>query len=356
MRERFEAQGIDASRVVAEMLLAHVLQCDRMRLYMDVDREATDAERDTLRTLVRRALQHEPVQYLVGKAWFYAMEFEVSNATLIPQPCTEDLVARALTWLPSREKRGDAVMHAMDRAVAEVTGDALPVLDLDGVDTASDQPANTGPTTAAPRVLDVGTGSGAIAVALAKHTTDAVTFVATDLVADATALAERNAHAHGVASRIDTRTGSLYAPVAGEQFDVIVSNPPYIPDGEWTGGDVERAVREHVPESALRGGPDGLEFVRPLLMHARDSLRPGGRIIVEIAASTAAAAADVARDAGLQDVEIVTDSEGFERFVEQNLETETSTLLTVPLIGWIPKAGDESCAFSVSKYGAQQDE
>ncbi len=107
MTGNFESKGVDAPRVVSEMLLAHVLGCDRMRLYMEVDRQATEDERGRLRDLVRRAANHEPVQYLVGRASFFGFELAVNDSTLIPQPCTADLVTITLEYLAAQDADSD---------------------------------------------------------------------------------------------------------------------------------------------------------------------------------------------------------------------------------------------------------
>lgn len=244
MRER----GVDSPRLCAEMLLAHVLKCERLHLYMHADRPATVEERDMLRALTTRALAHEPVQYLVGEAWFFSLPFAVDARVLIPRPATETLVEHALQHF---------------RAA--------------GVDS--------------PVIADVCTGSGCIGVAMAKQVPGA-RVVATDISAGALDVARVNAARHAVDSRIEFRPGDLLAPLrdaaAGAMFDAILSNPPYIPDHEWnTPGMVGRNVKGQEPELALRGGADGLKFVRPLIESAPALLKPGGVLLIEFADSTA---------------------------------------------------------------------
>ncbi len=254
MTHRFEEKGIDAPRVVAEMLLGDVFECERMRLYMDVDRPASSEELATLRQLVVRASAHEPVQYLVGRASFLGREFLVDRSTMIPQPCTEDLV----DWVLQRFK---GLLGYGDPAEA-VEGCCGPV------------------------IADVGTGSGCIAVSLAARMPTA-RLVATDKMPEALELARRNAERFNVVDRIEFLEGVLLEPLkvpAGVRpFDMICSNPPYIPDHEWEAGLVQASVREHVPASALRGGSDGLDFIRPLIAGAGGLLRSGGRLVIEIA-------------------------------------------------------------------------
>ncbi|MEM1167448.1 MAG: HemK/PrmC family methyltransferase, partial [Planctomycetota bacterium] len=162
------------------------------------------------------------------------------------------------------------------------------------------------------RIADVGTGTGCLALALAKAL-PAAEVTATDLSTDALDLAQENAEALGLAGRITFVSGDGLAPVAGQTFDWLVSNPPYIPDAEWD--EVAPNVRDHEPELALRGGHDGLAVLRPVLEGAASVLVPGGWLMVEAAASNAAAAADLARAGGLVEVELIHDFEGHPRFV-----------------------------------------
>ena len=237
--QHFERKGLDAPRLSAEMLLSHVLGTDRLKLYMDPDRPTSDLERAAFRDLVERALNHEPVDYLVGRSPFFSMMLKVTPAVLIPRPSTET-----------------AVEHII-------------------------QHARRTPGFARPTIADVGTGSGAIAIALAKHI-DGARIIATDLHDDALALARENAHAQGVADRIDFRQGDLLEPLAGEQLHYLVSNPPYIPDHEWDA--VAPHVKNHEPTHALRSGPDGLDHLRPLIADGPALLHQPGQLVLEIAA------------------------------------------------------------------------
>jgi release factor glutamine methyltransferase len=256
MRER----GVDSPRLCAEMLLAHTLKCERLHLYMHADRPATAEERDLLRALTTRALAHEPVQYLVGEGWFFSLPFTVDARVLIPRPATETLVEHALQCFraAARPAAGD---------------DAAPI------------------TAESPLIADVCTGSACIAVAMAKQLPGA-RVLATDVSAAALEVARINAARHAVDARIEFRQGDLLAPLhdpPGAMFDAILSNPPYIPDHEWnTPGMVGRNVKGQEPELALRGGEDGLMFVRPLIEAAPALLKPGGLLMIEFADSTAA--------------------------------------------------------------------
>jgi release factor glutamine methyltransferase len=267
MSDHFAAKAVESPLVVAEMLLAHVLSCERMRLYMEVDRPASATELARLRELVIRATKHEPAQYLVGHAWFFGRQFQVNRCTLIPRPCTETLVEHVLHW------------HRLH------------------------------PGHAAPLIGDVGTGTGCIAISLAAQIADSHV-IATDTVPEALGLAKMNAQKHKVADRIEFRQGagipalklgtaSVASQMAGMErgpyspsfaneglcrgtFDIIASNPPYIPDREWETS-VGRNVKEYEPVSALRGGADGLDVIRPLIAQAPAVLKPGGLLAVEIA-------------------------------------------------------------------------
>jgi release factor glutamine methyltransferase len=273
-----QGRGVAEPRVVAEMLLAHVLCCPRIRLYTDVERPAAPPELDRLRALVARAASHEPVHYLVGEAQFHLRAFHVGPSTLIPQPSTEVLVETALRWL------------------------------ADPAELAS---------SAAPRVADIGTGTGCIAITLAAAV-PAARVLATDIVGAALVLARRNAERHGVSDRIELRQGPGLEPLrqaaaGGAVFDLVCSNPPYVGDQEL--GAMDRCVREHVPRSAWYGGAAGLDVIEPLVAGAGPLLRPGGRLAVEIGYRQGGRTAALAAAAGFQDVRILKDHEGLDRLL-----------------------------------------
>ncbi len=267
----FARKSIDAPRVSAEMILGHVLSLERIRLYTQIDRALTAQELAAFRDLVKRAGEHEPVQYLVGKAHFFSLELAVSPAVLIPRPDTETLV--------------DAVLRR---------------LKLEGK---SHEPL---------RVLDLFTGSGAIAVALAKHLPAAM-FVATDISAEAATVAKNNADTLGVGARVDVRVGDLFEPVAGEMpFDVITANPPYVPSGDIAR--LDRNVRDYEPHLALDGGPDGLDAFHRLLREAPAHLTIGGRLYAEMQFDQAATLKGLAEASGAWvNVQVERDLAGHER-------------------------------------------
>lgn len=275
MTDYFTRKGLESPRLCGELLLAGVIGCERMRLYMEVDRPATPPELQSLRELVERAGRSEPIAYLLGEQWFFGMRFKVTPDTLIPRPSTEAVVE-----------------HVLQSSRAAAGGE-----------------------TVAPTIVDIGTGSGAIAVALAKGIREA-SVIATDVSAAALEVARANAAAHGVAERIELLEGSLYEPLERRglmgKIDYLLSNPPYISDAEWV--DVASNIRNYEPVTALRAGGDGLEILRPLIARAHEALRPGGQFAFEIAASQKQAALELGRaNEALTALRVLLDHEGLPR-------------------------------------------
>lgn len=263
-------RGSDTPRLDAEVLLAHVRGCQRIMLYTAFDTVVDDDERGRFRALVKRRGDGEPVAYLVGAREFFSLPFAVTGDVLIPRPETEGLVVRAI---------------------------------------------DLGRPAAAPRIVDVGTGSGAIAVAVAKHLPGA-TLAATDVSAAALAVARANAERHGVAERIEFVEADLLAdPRLAGPWDVIVSNPPYVREDEFAA--LPRDVRDHEPRGALVAGPTGIEVVARLAAEAAERLAPGGWLLVEIGPSTVAAAeAALAGERGLELGPTLKDMAGLPRIVQ----------------------------------------
>lgn len=286
MVDAFESKGVTEPRRSAEVLLEHVLKMERIRLYAHADRPASPEELSTLRSLVKRALALEPVQYLVGEWWFYGMPLHVDRRVLIPRPCTETLVQYVLDTL-KRDGR---------------TNEPL-------------------------RIADIATGSGCIACALLKSLPNA-TAIATDIDQDALDVAQANAERHNLAHRMQCTLGNLAEPLTHQNgpthpplFDVIVSNPPYIPDTEWNApGMVGEDVRAWEPEHALRGGHDGLDLIRPLITHAAPLINERGIVAIETAASHIAQAHSLLRAARQwSSTHIIKDLEGHERVIAAEL-------------------------------------
>lgn len=282
LTDAMKKNGIAEAGLCAELLLCHALSCEKLKLFTEADRIATDTELAKLRQLAGRALKHEPVQYLTGETYFFSLRIRCDRRALIPRHCTETLVEHVLQHAArlaqmSRDARSAATSSSAPADPDPVAADLPPepIVKL----------FKRGRTDLPPlRIADLCTGTGCIALALAKNLPQA-TLLATDLHPDALALARENADALSLSSRIEFRQGDLLAPLAGETFDVITANPPYIPDSEFT--EVPSNVKDFEPHTALRGGSDGLQFVRPILTAAHNHLRPGGILAVEIAAATA---------------------------------------------------------------------
>jgi len=271
MTAHFESNLIESPRLISEMLLTHVIGGQRIDLYANVDRVATDTERETLRSCVKRTIEHEPVQYIVGNTWFYGMEFQVDSSTLIPRTCTETIVEQTLHF-------------------AKLS------------------------TTSPFRIADIGTGTGCIAITIAANLSDCE-IVATDISQDALLLAEKNAEKHGVQKRITYIQGNCIEPLSSlPPFDLLCSNPPYISDPEIAA--LEPNVGKWEPKLALSGGSDGLSIIRPLIQSAPNCLVEGGVLLVEIATSIAGTCLELASsNPTLKDVKILRDRFGDDRFL-----------------------------------------
>jgi release factor glutamine methyltransferase len=230
-------KGSESPRLDAQVLLAHALGCRRIDLYTRFDEVAADEPRKAFRELVRRRIEGCPVAYLVGHKEFYSLEFEVGPDVLIPRPDSECVVDECLRLIK-------------DLGLTE------------------------------PRVLDLGTGSGNLAVSVARYCKTAQVD-AVDLSSEALAVAGRNAARHDVAGRVRFLPGDLYEPIPAEEiFDFILSNPPYIPRGDVPG--LPCGVRDYEPHLALDGGLDGFAVFDRLLADSTAHLKPGGYLIVEI--------------------------------------------------------------------------
>ncbi len=272
--EHFTKKGLDSPRLDAELLLAHVLQCKRIDLIVRYDELPSDAEKKAFRELVTKRLDRCPTAYLVGVREFYLLPFEVTSAVLIPRPDTETLVDAAIDFLKKR------------------------------------------PT---PTALDVGTGSGCVAISVANAVKTA-TVTAIDVSPDALAVAKRNAARNGVADRVLFLDGNLFSPLpAGTTFDLIVSNPPYIPPAEIE--TLMPEVKDHEPRIALDGGTDGLSFYRRLSAESAKWLKPGGGLMVEIGFTQADAVRSLFEQAGFQAGKTIKDRAGRPRVVVGKKET-----------------------------------
>ncbi len=241
-------KGVESPRLQAELLLAHVLSLPRMQLYLNYQRVLSGAESDAARELVKRRGQREPLQHILGSASFCGLEMVVNRHVLVPRPETELLAELGWQFL------GGCKAHDSKPAAA----------------------------------LDFGTGSGCIAIALAVRCPEA-RIVALEASPEALAVARQNAASHGVAKRIEFMQGDGFVTVAeAGPFNLIVSNPPYIPSAEIAS--LQPEVRDYDPRSALDGGPDGLDCLRLLAGGAARHLVAGGRMMLEFGDGQAQAA------------------------------------------------------------------
>jgi release factor glutamine methyltransferase len=261
---RLEEAGVEDARRNAEWLMEEALEVERVDLYAHPEAEVPQGPRDRFERMLGRRLTREPIQYVLGYADFFGLRFRVTPAVLIPRPETEEVVEEAL------------------RRIREIEQ---------------------------PWVLDVGSGSGAIAVAIHAHRRDAAV-IAADVSEDALAIAAENARSHGLdvtfvhadALRPDFVNG------VPNCFDLVVSNPPYVPDAERAS--MQPEVRDHEPPAALFAGDDPLRFYRAITAHAASVLKPGGHLVFETHTDYAHGVRAVLESAGFQDTEVRRDLAG----------------------------------------------
>jgi len=265
-REYLERNGVPSPKLDAEYLLAHVLAVPRLELYLDHDRPLEPAEVDSLRELVRRRGQREPLAYVLGSWSFYGLELHCDARALVPRPETEVLVERCLALLAGA---------------------------------------------AEPSVVDVGTGTGAIALALAARL-PAARVTAVDLSSGALALAAENAALNDLADRVELLQGDLLAPVAGRRFDLVASNPPYVAEGET----VDPEVARFEPALAVYAEHAGRAIHERLAEAAPRALNPGGHLVVEVAEGQAPWLAEHLAGLGYTAIAVTCDLRGIERVVE----------------------------------------
>lgn len=233
--EYLAGKGVDSPRLQAELLLADVLKAPRMQLYLRFERALQEPEVAALRERVKRRARREPLQHILGTAIFCGLEMEVNPSVLVPRPETELLAEMA--WRFAGERGPKA------------------------------------------RVLDFGTGSGCLAIAVAAHCPEAEV-VAADISADALVVATRNVARHGLEARVRLLQSDGFSNIPADRaFQLVVTNPPYIPAADLEG--LQPEVRDFDPRQALDGGADGLRFYRLLAQEAGDRLAPGGRLMAE---------------------------------------------------------------------------
>jgi release factor glutamine methyltransferase len=263
----FEQKGIESARLNAELLIGHALGLKRMQLYMQFERPLAEAELEKIRPLVKRRGSREPLQYILGETDFFGLKLKVDRRALIPRPETErliELVTQKLVSPPSG-------------------------------------------------VLDLGTGSGAIALALAKTWPETVV-TAVDKSGDALALARENAAACGLSERVKLIQSDWFAGVpAGERFPLIIANPPYLSDEEMAAAAPE--VKDFEPRSALASGNNGAADLERIIRGARAFLAPGALLACETGIAQHAALAALATAEGYARVESLRDLTGRDRYL-----------------------------------------
>ncbi|MEN6625443.1 MAG: peptide chain release factor N(5)-glutamine methyltransferase [Candidatus Sumerlaeia bacterium] len=270
--------GIESAALDMSLLIAEAVGCDRIGVYLNQDRPMDQAERKRLRALFDRRVRREPIAYILGRREFHGLSFEVGPAVLIPRPETEHLVEAAVEWM--REGKLKYELR---------TGNSTPL------------------------VADIGTGSGAIAVAIA-HAVENCRVIATDVSVEALVVAKRNAERHAIADRIEFRQGALFEPIR-EELDAIVSNPPYV--AETDRATLAPDVIAYEPHTALFSGPDGLDCIRELVAQAPHHLRAGGRLWIEIGAGQSLAVQNLLEQTGaFESISFIKDYAGIDRVAQ----------------------------------------
>jgi release factor glutamine methyltransferase len=265
-----EAAKIPSARLDAEVLLSFCLGCDRLEFYKNPDMTISEAKLSTFRNLIARRLQWEPVAYITGRKEFWSFSLDVNNSVLIPRPDTEIIVEEALN-----------ICRKIDSS--EI------------------------------KILDIGTGSGAIALALASEITGAKV-VATDISPAALNLAQKNATALGLKEKIYFQQGDLFEPVDGI-FDIIVCNPPYISAQDYE--KLPAGVKDYEPQDALLAGKSGLEFYEKLIYQAAGFLQKNGWLLLEIGAKQETGVRGIMEAAGFYDsIEMRRDYAGLPRVIK----------------------------------------
>ena len=272
--EYFKKYAIEWPHLEAEILLAHALGFKRIELYTNHEKIVTPAELVKFKAMIQRRSQHEPIAYITGNQPFMSLEFHVDRNVLIPRPETEMLVEQVVSC--SSAKGG----------------------------------------TSCQLLVDIGTGSGCIAISLAKFL-PAVKVIGTDASPAALAIAHKNAETHKVADRCEFRLGNLFEPIH-ETSDIIISNPPYIPSKEIDG--LMTDVKDWEPREALDGGEDGLDYIRKIIAEAPDHLNPNGMLLLEIGFDQGERVKKLAEGIGkYTEIKIIKDLNGSDRVLKANL-------------------------------------
>jgi release factor glutamine methyltransferase len=313
----------ERARRDAELLLMHVIRLERAALLVRWEEVLETREAARYAELIERRLAGEPIQYILGETEFFGLRFRVTPEVLIPRPETEHLVEKVLSLAnlfgPESGPCQGATSEAAEKLLwcgkeCQGTTSVVPQMQQNRGGALASPASGIPPSPSlltpriAPRIVDVGTGSGAIAVALA-HKLPQAAITAIDLSQPALAVARENAERNGAAIRF--LEGDLLAPVLGEQFEFVVSNPPYIPSSERETLSAE--VREFEPELALFAGDDGLEVYRRLIPGAFSALISGGFVVLEIGYGQAPAIAELLTRSGFEKIDFVPDLQGIPR-------------------------------------------
>lgn len=275
--EALEKSGVESARLESELLLAHVLGMNRPQLQLAAHRELKEGDGDELSRLLNQRCRRIPLQHLLGTVSFCGLEMKVNPEVLIPRPETEQLAEKA--W---------SLVHTMEEA-----------------------------GTTSPVVMDLGTGSGCLAISMAAHCPNATIF-ASDISASALETAKENALRHGLVRQVRFLMGDLFSPLPpGTRLDLIVSNPPYIPTAEISS--LAPEVQNHDPRLALDGGSDGLLFYRRIAVESRRMVRAGARILLEIGFNQAPAIETLLAEAGWKVEAVEKDYTRRPRFIQARL-------------------------------------
>lgn len=264
--QKLRSFGVEAPAFEAQLILSHVLNCSRLELIAHPDNAVSEVEKQCFEELLSRRMAREPLAYILGRKEFYGLEIAVSPGVLIPRPETELLVDVCI----KRLGKGEYVL------------------------------------------VDVGTGSGAIAVALASNLPQSTVY-AVDISASALQVAKYNIQSYSLEDRVHLAQGDLLEPISDKMFHAVISNPPYVPSSQIPLLEPEIAL--HEPVEALDGGEDGLEVYRRLIPAALNLLRECGFLAVEVGYSQAESVAQLFQSAGYNTVETFRDLSGIERVV-----------------------------------------
>lgn len=291
---------IKSPRLHAELLLGHIVKCSRVELYLKFDQPLVSAELESYKTSLERHAEGEPVQYIIGTTEFFSLPFEVTPAVLIPRSETEALVDMAHDYLSS-------LTHGATEVAVESCDGQCDLI----------EPSSKVKKSATGNVLDIGVGSGVIALTLA-HLNPLISVCGTEISSEAIMIAERNRESLALTDRVQFLEGTCCAPLSGRgleaSFDLIVSNPPYIRTSEIPNLPVE--IRKFEPVLAFDGGDDGLRWYRQIALESKSYLGLGARLMVEIGADQASDVTKILKAEGIfTEITVKKDYNGLDRVI-----------------------------------------